>query len=363
MNKVKVNVRLFLAAIAVSVFAGCTTVIAPITVDKEGMEVENPPEIAEWADYRKGSPSPEDFDRFWSEARKRLADEVPLDAHVTPVPERTTPAFDFFRIDFATFGRRIYGYMSVPKDVSKAPFPVEIQVSAAGMGGWSNNMPGQTDCIKLFFSVYDWEPDWRWEEKNLQERYKAMNDEYRRRYSCKGYPTAGITESREAYFFYPVLLGIDRAVDWVCARKDVDLSRVWYEGTSQGGGFGFYLCALNRNFTRATFFVPAITDTMGYLAGRESGWPKIVEGNSSTPELKAAAEKNAPYFDAANFAERITIPVRVAAGLSDNTCPPSAVTVAFNHLASKDKAIIYGKDMTHSCYGKIYERLGKWRRQ
>ena len=352
------NLMLVFAAL----LAGCCSVIEPVTVDKNGNEIANPPEVAEFAGYEKGSPSPSDFDDFWASAKAKLAAEVPLDAKMKKVAERSTAAFDFYRVDFATFGRRIYAYMSVPTDKAKAPYPVEIQVSAAGFGDYTNNMQGSGDTIKIFFSVYDWEPDWKWKETNLKARYDAMNDEYEKRYRCKLYSTAGITESREAYYYYPVMLGINRAVDWVCARPDVDHGRIWYQGTSQGGGFGFYLCALNRNFTRAAFFVPAITDTMGYLKGRKSGWPKIVESNSSTPELKAAAERNAPYFDAANFASRITCPVRVAAGLSDNTCPPCAVTAAYNALGSRDKAIIYGKDMTHSCFGKLYERLGNWLR-
>ena len=101
-----------------------------------------------------------------------------------------------------------------------------------------------------------------------------------------GYAESGISESREAYFFYPVLLGIDRAVDWVVARPDVDRTRVRYQGTSQGGGFGFYLTGLNHAFTRAAFYVPAITDTMGYLKGRQSGCRR--SSNTIPPHPRSA---------------------------------------------------------------------------
>jgi len=212
----------------------------------------------------KGSPLPADFDAFWSAARARLAKEVPLDAKLVRVSERSTDKFDFYRISFATFGRRVYGYLSVPTDKAKAPYPVEVQVSAAGFGGWTNDMSGEEGIIKAFFSVYPWAPHWQWELLGLKSAYDFMNKAYVSRYACGGYSTAGLSTSREEYFFYSVLLGIDRAVDWIAARPDVDKSRFWYQGTSQGGGFGFYLTGLNRHFTRATFFVPAITDTMGY---------------------------------------------------------------------------------------------------
>ena len=309
---------------------------------------------------RKGSPSPADFDEFWAEARARLAREVPLDAQMTRVPERSTDKFDFYRISFATFGRRVHGYMSVPTDRSTAPFPVDFEVSAAGFGSWTNDMQGDADSIRVKFSVYPFEPDWKWREKGLESSYRAMDAGLKARYDAPRYCQAGITESREAYFFYPVILGIDRAVDWVTARPDVDKSRFRYQGTSQGDlsdGRCFLKC---RAFTRAAFYVPAITDTMGYLAGRQSGWPQIVENNSGTPERRAAAERWAPYFDGANFASRIKCPVRVAVGFSDTTCPPCAVYSAYNEIKVADKAIGNGIGMTHSCSRRFYESFGKW---
>jgi len=309
---------------------------------------------------RKGSPSPADFDQFWADARARLAREVPLDAQMARVPERSTAAFDFYRISFATFGRRVHGYMSVPKDKSKAPFPVDFEVNAAGFGDWTNDMAGRGDAICVRFSVYPFAPDWKWRKSGLEAKYKEMDAALAARFGAPRYCQAGITESCEDYFFYPVILGIDRAVDWVATRPDVDRSRFRYQGTSQGGGFGFYLCGLNRVFTRAAFYVPAITDTMGYLKGRQSGWPMVVENNSSTPERRAAAERRAPYFDAANFASRITCPVRVAVGFSDTTCPPCAVYAAYNEIKVKDKSIGNGIGMTHSRRGHFYSCFGNW---
>lgn len=307
----------------------------------------------------KGSPSPADFDAFWSAVRAKLAKEIPLDAQMTKVSERSTTAFDFYRISFATFGRRVYGYMSVPTDRSLAPYPVDFQVAAAGFGGWTNDMGGKKDAINVFFAVYPFEPHWDWRQLGLKAKYDALNAETQRRYGT-GYATSGIAESREAYFFYPVVLGIDRAVDWVAARPDVDRARFRYQGTSQGGGFGFYLTGLNHAFTRAAFFVPAITDTMGCLKGRQSGWPQILEHNGQTPERRAAAARHAPYFDGANFAARIRCPVRVAVGFADTTCAPCAVYAAYNAIPVKDKGIVHGIGMGHGCFGSIYGELGAW---
>ena len=125
----------------------------------------------------KGSPSPADFDSFWAEARARLAREVPLDPQVVRIPERSTADFDFYRVSFATFGRRVHGYMSVPTDKSKAPWPVDFGVNAAGFGSWTNDMKDDKDSIRVQFSVYPFPPDWNWKKNGLEVAYKAMDAE------------------------------------------------------------------------------------------------------------------------------------------------------------------------------------------
>jgi len=305
----------------------------------------------------KGSPSPDDFDSFWADARARFAREVPAEPEITPIPERSTAEFDFYRISFASYGRRVYGYLTVPKNKALAPYPVDFEVNAAGFGGWTNDLTGRKDRICLRFSVYPFPPDWRWKEINLKEKYDSMNADCRAKYGT-AYSCAGISKSREDYFFYPVILALDRAVDWAVKRPDADRTRVFYHGTSQGGGFGFYLVGLNHSFTRAGFFVPAATDTMGYLKGRQSGWPHIIEAQKA--ENKSAAEANAPYFDGANFAARIRCPVRVAVGFADTTCAPCAVYAAFNAIPVADKGIFHGFGMGHGCRPEFYKKILDW---
>lgn len=304
---------------------------------------------------------PDDFDAFWTDARKKLAAKVPLDAQVTKVLERCTEKFDFYRISFATFGRRVHGFMSIPADKSRAPFPVSLSVAAAGFGDWTNNMGGQPDRIEVFFSVYPFEPNWKWKEMGLKSVYDAMNTDYDVDYACGRYCNAGAGVSREAYFYYPVILGIDRAIDWLAARPDVDASRIRYQGTSQGGGMGMILTGLNKRISRAAFFVPAITDTLATDAGRQSGWPQPLE-NIRRAEEREVARRVMPYFDAASFATRITCPVRFAVGLADTTCPPHCTWAAYNATASKDKRLFYGIGMGHGCRSEFYRALGQWLR-
>ena len=301
---------------------------------------------------------PADLDEFWAEARARLAREVPLDARMDRVAERSAAAFDFYRISFATFGRRVYGYMSVPTDSSRKPYPVSVGIAAGGFGDWTNDLAGRPDRICVFFSVYPFEPDWRWREKGLRRKFEEMNRDLAARFGTS-YAAAGAGVSREAYFYYPVILGIDRALDWIAARPDVDRRDFAYQGASQGGGLGLVLTGLNRRITRASFYLPSLTDMLAGRAGLQCGCTRLVE-EQQTAEAKETAKRTLPYFDGAAFAARITCPVRFAVGLSDTTCTPHCTWGAFNAVASKDKMLLYGIGLGHDFRNGFYDALGAW---
>ncbi len=305
---------------------------------------------------RPGAPCPKDFDAFWAAAIKNLEETVPLDARVTPL--KSTADYTLSKVSFATCnGRRVSGYLSVPTDQSKAPFPLRVQVPGAGCGWWSNVPITSKDAICLFMTVFPFEPNL--DAKVLQPHYAALTKESKEKYRVDAYYRGGIAVSRESYFYYPAILGINRAVNWAVARPDVDKTRVSYNGTSQGGGFGFYLMGLNKNFTRGICYVPALTDLLGFKKdARQSGWPRLVE--SHPDDLKAAVEKNAPYFDGAHFAARIHIPIRVVVGFADLSCPPAAVYAGYNAIPSRDKKIIHGIGMTHGVFKSLYETWNAW---
>ena len=304
----------------------------------------------------QGRACPADFDQFWAAAMKHVEETVPLDPKMEWMKE-IGGKINVYRVSFATVGnRRVHGYLSVPKQKRAEPYPVCVTVPGAGCGGYSNNPYAPANQITLFMSVFPFEPNP--DLSVVNPLYAEMNRKYKEQYGVPTYASAGIAVSREAYFYYPVILGINRAVNWLAKRPDVDLKRFVYQGTSQGGGFGFFLCGLNRHFTKAGIFVPAITDLYGYQKGRQSGWPRIIENQ---PERqKAAAEKNAAYFDGVNFAARIHIPVRVVVGFADTTCAPCAVYSAYRVIPSKDKDILHGIGMTHGVYGKLYHEVNLW---
>ncbi|HHU14998.1 MAG: acetylxylan esterase [Kiritimatiellae bacterium] len=306
-----------------------------------------------------GSPRPADFDAYWDAAIARLEAEVPLDPRVERFDRYCSDKHEAFKVSFATFdGLRVYGFLSVPK--GPGPFPVEVNVPGAGPGTTGPNV-GMADrgFIHLVMNVHPFEP--AADAEGQKKLYAEQDRQVQERYGVKRYCLAGAAQ-RETYFYYRIMLGINRAVNWVAARPDVDKTHFAYTGSSQGGGFGFYLLGLNRHFTKGVIHVPAITDLLGFQKGRDSGWPKLIENMRESD--KAAAIKAAPYFDGAHFAPRITCPVRVSVGFIDETCPPAAVYAGYNALRVADKEIGHGIGMPHRVFPEFYNRFDQqWLRQ
>ena len=316
----------------------------------------------EYERLEKGSPTPADFRSYWQgEIAKLEADGAD---EPTMVPVTTYgPKFDAWRVSFATAGgKRVYGVLTVPKDRAKGPFPVRVSMPSAGQptptypASWLYTHYPEPDAVSMTIFAHCDEIDL----KEVRDAYFArIRREHSEKYGVDYYPLAGISESREAYHFHPVFLGAVRAVKWLHRQPYVDKTRFTYQGASQGGYFGIVLAGLTPCFTKVVAIVPAGTDTMGCLAGRLSGWPRILE--RQLPANRAAAEKWAPYFDGANFAGSVTCPIRFVCGCIDTTCPPTCVCAAFNALASKDKEILFMPGHGHGAGGPAVAAAASWR--
>ena len=307
---------------------------------------------------RKTSPSPEDFDAFWSEAKRKLDETTPVDARLERVDERCNDKWDYYRISVASYKGRVWGYLSVPKGASaERKYPVRVEVPGAGKGKWAHDMSPVAGVVCLKMTAHSF--PLAFDDKEFLRQYAELEREVKEKYGVSNYAVAGLGKSREEFYYYRAFLGISRAVDWVVAQPWADKSSVTYSGGSQGGGFGLALLALNKNFTKGLLKVPALSDNMAPLVGRRSGCgPCHIFGQ---PEAdRETAIKWAPYFDGANFASRITCPVRVLVGFADDTCPPSAVYATYNEIRAKDHAIVHGIGMGHGCDKHLVAQLEKW---
>ena len=303
---------------------------------------------------------PADFDAFWQGAMAKLEKEVPLDPQIVKDERRSASDrdFDWYAASFATFGGRVYGWLSKPKWAS-AERKVRgfVSVPGAGFGDWSQRGERTAKTASLFLTVFPFAP-----KENFGENkplYEKMVKDAQEQWQADGYPQAGITGKREDSWYYRYIVGINRAVNWFAKQDYVDTRSFTYSGTSQGGGFGLILMGLNKNFTRGLVYVPALTGHYAALDGHQNGWPNFT--GTAKAAGRAAAEENAAYYDGVYFAERVTCPIRFVVGFADSTCAPHAVYSAFNACPSKDKEIRHGLGMGHGVFGEFYWGLSGWR--
>lgn len=289
------------------------------------------------------NPMPEDFRKFWDDGIREL-DNIPQDVKIEPLPKFSTSLYDCFKVSLANIDNtRIYGFLSVPKD-KKGPFPALVSVHGAGHGFYAPDTNWvKNGVIVLFMNVHQYDPP-----TNVAE-IKKMYDELNKQgfYSSQGAP------DKNKYYFRKSILGINRAINWLAERPDVDKEHIAIYGSSQGGAFTLIMSGLNKNIKAAAANVPAMCDQGAYKLERTPGWPRMVAANN--PEML----KMSGYFDTVNFASCITCPVIMSVGFIDSSCSPSSVYAAYNVIKSP-KQMFNEPAMGHSQSKRFSEYQFEW---
>jgi cephalosporin-C deacetylase-like acetyl esterase len=275
-----------------------------------------------------GRPAPADFDLFWKQEIAE-ADKIPLNPQIRKMPNYSTDKYSCYAVSFSAPGGKIYGFLTVPR--LKHPVPCVLYVPGAGPGITHpiRNQFGNKLAV-LALNVHEYDPlagdiNASYAKANQPVRYSKRNNGDKRK-----------------YFYHRVILGVNRAINYLATRPDIDAKRIGAFGSSQGGMMALIAAGINPRIRFVVANVPAMCDHHAYLAGRGPGWPRLVD-----PELQDTVE-TAGYYDVVNFARRIKVPVRIIAGFDDATSPPGSVYAAYNVIPSVDKKITGEAGMGHS---------------
>ena len=282
-------------------------------------------------------PCPADF-RTWWKNQLQEAEKLPLDPKLEKLPAFSSQTSTAYKISFAAPGGRVWGFLTIP--AGPGPFPALIKIPGAGPGE-DRPLPEKPGVIQMLLNVHDFDP--LQPDRSIMESYKAAEKAHGRGYHYVG------KDDRNTFFFRRVILGFSRAVDYLAKRSDVRKNGIGVYGFSQGGAMTLILAGINPNVSFAVANMPAMCDLFGMDKGRGSGWPYTLIAYKRTP----GTEMTARYYDAANFAAGIRIPVVVVAGGIDDTSRPTGVYAAFNSIPSKEKTIFLLPDSRHS-EGKVY---------
>lgn len=266
---------------------------------------------------------PGDFSEFWQRAIDG-ARSCPLDARVTPLPDKSTPTVAAYQVSFAVgkSNRRFYGMLSMPR--AEGRYPAIVRFPGAGVYaidptiGWA-----EKGYIVLSMGVHsipnDLDP----------EIYRNLDGG-----ALRGYPTFNMHE-REAYYYYAVIQAAVRAVDYVASLHECNGCIATYGG-SQGGFLAIAAAALNPDVRFVVANFPAMSDLAGYAHGRAGGWPHIFRNPENRTESLLG---NLSYFDTVNFARILDKPGIYGFGFNDLTCAPTTTYSVYNSIRAPKSLI------------------------
>jgi cephalosporin-C deacetylase len=293
-------------------------------------------------------PVPDDFDEFWAEQKRQLAD-VPLGPKLTSV-ENKTNGVESFNVQVQCLGGApVSGYFSKPIDAKPKSLPIVLWVHGAGVRSSSlpNSLKGaQAGFLSMDINAHG-SPNGKPGAFYSELSRGALND----------YRYAG-RKSRDTIYFRGMYLRIVRAIDFLTAQPEWDGKTVVAVGHSQGGGQSLVAGGIDDRVTFIAPGVPAICDHSGNSAGRVNGWPKLVpNGADGKPDSKIQIA--ARYVDAVNFASRCKAEAIMSVGFIDAVCPPSSCYAAYNALLGK-KSVINEPLMGHAAPQHIQDAFWAW---
>jgi cephalosporin-C deacetylase len=265
------------------------------------------------ASFVDSTPRPADFDQFWDETRAELA-SIPADLRYEPEPLRSNDTVETYAVRFTSLGgARIFAWLCLPRGRNACPgivLPPGYSGVPSVPRGWA----------ALGYAALQVSP--RGHHRSDGEIAPGF----------PGYMTAGIEDPR-TYVYRGAYCDIWRAVDVLLDRPEVDRARIGVTGGSQGGALSLVAAAGRPEIVAVAADVPFLTGIRDSLRlGGSYPYEEIKDYLRLRPEAEAQVLATLDYVDTLNFADRITVPTLLSAGLSDDVCPPETAYALYNRL-------------------------------
>ena len=290
-----------------------------------------------------------DFEQFWQTAKDQLA-AIEMNAKLTEITDKSTTSRKVYLVEMN----------SVPDGLSGEPVVVR--------GYYCEPQDGQKHPVVMHFYGYDTQgskakcecPAGNGSanaEFFLSHRGQYLNN----RPASTGNP--GVTEdqvnpygdwfsfnfgNKDAYYYRGAFMDCVQAVRFMATRESSDMTKLFAEGSSQGGALT-YACAALSDYPFSAIaanvaFLGDYADAMS-IGGLAAETAKSCKGSMSDEEMLRFLS----YFDTKNLTPRISCAVLASSGLQDGVCPPRTNIVPFNNLATpeSEKQYIFGPTMGH----------------
>jgi cephalosporin-C deacetylase len=248
---------------------------------------------------------PSDFDAFWNKQKEALK-AIPMNPVLSPISDLPNGSKQFILQLDGVDGRKIYGYLSIPKGTGK--FPAVLSLPAFGDGTFpsdglvNGDFSDKANAISLIINVHNAPPN---------------------QIDPNAYKPDVFSDANKIYARYMVLAGL-RALDYITSRADFNGS-LGVCGLSQGGGLSIMLAGLDSRVSALMVDNPAFCNHHAWRVGKAAGFPQYLK-NASAQGLDTLAVNNAvKYYDAAYFLKRYRNPAMILTGYLDDITPTESV--------------------------------------
>ena len=294
----------------------------------------------------------DDFDRFWENALAELA-EIPMDAELTLIPEKSTKARNIYLVEMKSISDNgvagsdgpvvIRGYYAEPVSDGKYPALITYQGydSDSSVAPWcpgGDDRPGYVEFI-------------------LSTRGQMLNNRAPYENPYGDWFMSGFG-SEQSFYYRGAYMDAVRAIDFVASRDRTDCDNIFAQGQSQGGALTIAAAALGDGRLKAIApSIPFMGDFPDYF--RVGNWPSY-NALARQEELGLTdvdMYRFLSYFDTKNLATLISCPVKTAIGLQDDVCPPHTNIAPYNNFGSSVKELTFNpmlKHQTHAAWDREF---------
>lgn len=294
--------------------------------------------LAELEACRGKNPIPADFDEFWA-ARIAEADAVPLDYEILPsdqIPE--LGSCTYYDLYFTGMrGARVYAKYAVPKVPGGGPVPLVLQFH--GYPGCTRSWAEQSSWPGIGCAILSMDNPGQGGRSEDVGGFKGT--------TVSGHLITGVDGGPKNLYYVRLYQDQHILCRIVRELEGIDLSRVYVNGSSQGGGMGIACCALNSDLVnRASILYPFLSDfrEVWELGADEIAYDGIRYYSRWFDADGERADEwfgTLGYVDSLSFAHLVRCPVLFGTGLADVVCPPETQFAVYNALTCPKKHLLY----------------------
>lgn len=285
--------------------------------------------------YMGSTLCPDDFDVFWV-ARMAEADEAECSYHIEPAFDTPKGNLDVFDIWFTGIdGGKLHAKYLRPR--LQDPVPLVLQFH--GYPGASRSWFEQCSFVGMGMALIALDCPGQGGPSQDTGGFSGT--------TVTGHIVMGSDGSAQDLYYVRLHQSIRILCNIVKQLEGIDLSRVYVNGASQGGGLGLATCALNVDLiNRAAILYPFLSD---FRMVWELNHDEIAyEGIGYFSRWFAAAGERLEelfsklaYIDSKNFAHMVRCPVLMGTGLDDTVVPVPTQFAVYNNLTCEKQHHLY----------------------